>query len=529
MNAFMVWSQLERRKIIEVTPDKHNAEISKELGRRWKLLPEEKRKPYIEEAERLRILHQKEYPDYKYKPKKKPKLAGGAGGSLSPSVTAAAAAAVSMRSVSDRSRVIAKGPAPTTPASVAAVLGSLPALRPPQQHSHNTRAKNSLFSAQSASDLKRLKLKLAEADSTHPHPHIARLAATETRGDTKTAGGKPQQQTQQLRQLLEGTRPVGGGFKRTSAPVAASAVTAQLKLNAVSNANPAVSSVSLSPVVASPPVPTTTTLALSLPTIPVTVMELAASAAAAAAAAGPGHAAPKVPSFLVGSSSREQQLLQQVQQPLLAVAAAAAPLVPIAPKPAIVAVPQQPLPSPPPPPPAPVAAVAILPSVSPPPPSPPASSPLPPPPTTDLDLDPIVDEEMTEDVFNDVDVNFDDADDDNGTGSSSTSSASSSNGVVAKDVGLNVPKAEVVSTEVMAEPEEKRRRQLDAVGGELDDGLADLLGIPGELKMELESFNTSLDTWKSGSCASPGSSHFEFTCTDILSGGKEAGGKSAAW
>ena len=73
MNAFMVWSQLERRKIIEVTPDKHNAEISKELGRRWKLLPDILRQPYIEEAERLRILHQKEYPDYKYKPRKKPK------------------------------------------------------------------------------------------------------------------------------------------------------------------------------------------------------------------------------------------------------------------------------------------------------------------------------------------------------------------------------------------------------------------------------------------------------------------------
>ena len=73
MNAFMVWSQLERRKIIEVTPDKHNAEISKELGRRWRLLPEIARQPYIEEAERLRILHQREFPDYKYKPRKKPK------------------------------------------------------------------------------------------------------------------------------------------------------------------------------------------------------------------------------------------------------------------------------------------------------------------------------------------------------------------------------------------------------------------------------------------------------------------------
>ena len=73
MNAFMVFSQLERKKIIEVTPDKHNAEISKELGRRWKLLTDEGKVPYKEEAERLLICHQKEYPDYKYKPRKKPK------------------------------------------------------------------------------------------------------------------------------------------------------------------------------------------------------------------------------------------------------------------------------------------------------------------------------------------------------------------------------------------------------------------------------------------------------------------------
>ncbi|KAJ8673563.1 hypothetical protein QAD02_004825 [Eretmocerus hayati] len=57
MNAFMVWSQIERRKICEVQPDMHNAEISKRLGRRWKDLDEAERRPFIEEAERLRQLH----------------------------------------------------------------------------------------------------------------------------------------------------------------------------------------------------------------------------------------------------------------------------------------------------------------------------------------------------------------------------------------------------------------------------------------------------------------------------------------
>lgn len=51
----------------------HNAEISKRLGREWKLLSLEERQPYIEEAERLRVLHLQEHPDYKYRPRKKPK------------------------------------------------------------------------------------------------------------------------------------------------------------------------------------------------------------------------------------------------------------------------------------------------------------------------------------------------------------------------------------------------------------------------------------------------------------------------
>ncbi|XP_040581994.1 uncharacterized protein [Lepeophtheirus salmonis] len=71
MNAFMVWSQLERRKIIEIQPDIHNAEISKNLGKKWKLLSQDEREPFIQEAERLRVLHMQEYPDYKYRPRKK--------------------------------------------------------------------------------------------------------------------------------------------------------------------------------------------------------------------------------------------------------------------------------------------------------------------------------------------------------------------------------------------------------------------------------------------------------------------------
>ncbi|XP_043926446.1 transcription factor SOX-11 [Protopterus annectens] len=74
MNAFMVWSKIERRKIMEQSPDMHNAEISKRLGKRWKMLKDSEKIPFIREAERLRLKHMADYPDYKYRPKKKPKI-----------------------------------------------------------------------------------------------------------------------------------------------------------------------------------------------------------------------------------------------------------------------------------------------------------------------------------------------------------------------------------------------------------------------------------------------------------------------
>lgn len=71
LNSFMVYSKAERKKITRDSPDLHHAAISQILGSGWRELTKEQKKPFELIAADLHDQHTRQYPDYKYRPRKK--------------------------------------------------------------------------------------------------------------------------------------------------------------------------------------------------------------------------------------------------------------------------------------------------------------------------------------------------------------------------------------------------------------------------------------------------------------------------
>nr|QSX72218.1 SoxB1 [Halisarca dujardinii] len=71
MNAFMVWARSRRKELADENPKLHNSEISKKLGAEWKSLADDVKRPYIDQAKKLREELLKKFPNYKYRPRRK--------------------------------------------------------------------------------------------------------------------------------------------------------------------------------------------------------------------------------------------------------------------------------------------------------------------------------------------------------------------------------------------------------------------------------------------------------------------------
>ncbi|OBZ85841.1 High mobility group-T protein [Choanephora cucurbitarum] len=74
-NAYLLFNRDMRRKLLQTSPRMTVAEISKEIGDNWKVLPNDQRSRYVQEASILKQEHLKKHPDFIYTRRSKAELA----------------------------------------------------------------------------------------------------------------------------------------------------------------------------------------------------------------------------------------------------------------------------------------------------------------------------------------------------------------------------------------------------------------------------------------------------------------------
>ncbi|XP_040189432.1 transcription factor SOX-9-like [Rana temporaria] len=68
MNVYVIWARIHRPVLIRANPDIKFAAISSMLGEEWRKMSEEQKQPYYDEAQRIKRKHNKEFPNWQFRP-----------------------------------------------------------------------------------------------------------------------------------------------------------------------------------------------------------------------------------------------------------------------------------------------------------------------------------------------------------------------------------------------------------------------------------------------------------------------------